>query len=85
MTLEDFIDIHKDKDLMTKIYWLAKSVELRERDFAKASEARTYGYAKDIAEYYEREAWHMNDRIEWLWEEIEKEVKEIENCTRQTD
>lgn len=74
MTLEDFKDIHKDKDLMTKIYWLAQSVELRERDFAKASEARIYGYSKEMAEYYEKEAWHMNDRVKWLWEEIEKEV-----------
>ncbi len=82
MTLEDFKDIHKDKDLMTKIYWLAKSVELRERDYMKASECRQMG-SLDTANYYQEEACHMNDRVAWLWEIIEKEVKEIDNNTRQ--
>ena len=75
MTLDEFIDIHKDATPLQKLNLLVDTADIYAFDRVMAYGSNVNGSIRD-AEYYGKEVDHMDQRMHWLYEELKVALKE---------
>ena len=77
MTFESFTDIHRDDTPLQKLALLVDTSEMLANDRVNRMEAYYRGNNAD-SEYYARECGHMKKREPWVFEELAKDLKRLE-------
>lgn len=71
MGFEDFVDVHKDKSPVQKLYLLVRTMNM----IASARVGLATAQNPDSEEHYRREIEGQDKRAEWLCNEIEGALK----------
>ena len=76
MYLDTFKEIYKDKPLEEKLILFYDNIRNMDRNEQRSYECMING-SKENEEYYRKEAEAMKERVDWLYEIILKEIKEL--------
>ena len=77
MTFESFTDIHRDDTPLQKLALMIDTSEMLANNRLNRMEAY-YRRNNADAEYYDRECCHMRKREGWIYNELAKDLKRLE-------